>query len=110
LELLLEQLILFGSKWTWETLWSARNIFAANETREFKALVGAGQFVEDTAESDEVTDASDSRQWRLLGAHGGHPAEDVIAVEQCETGNLGVVGGEIAKELTHRGVVGTSGS
>lgn len=109
-ELLLQELILLGSKRPWESLWSARNILAANEASEFEALMGASQFVEHTTEKDEAADTRGGRQGWSMGTHVGHPAEDMVAMKQLEAVDLRVMGSEISEELPHRSVVSANAS
>ena len=71
-------------------------------------LACPGQFAEDGAQSDESTDAGHGRQGWCLRTHAGHPSEDVrIAAQLLQTGDLGVLGGQIDEEIAHRHVVVT---
>ena len=73
---------------------------------EFSKFTCPGQFVEDGAESDEPADAGRGRQGRNLRTQARHPAEDVrIAAQLLQTDNLGMLGGQIDEEITHRCVV-----
>ena len=88
-------------------MWSARNIFTANEACEFEELMCQGQLVEDTAKSDKPEDpGSDCQRW-LLRTHRSHPVEDVIAMEQFKAVDLGVMSSQISEEPTHHGFVVT---
>ena len=105
-QLLLQKMILLCGERTGQTLWCTRNILAPYQVSEFSKLVCPSQLVQDSAQSDEASDASCRSQRRSLCAHARHPSKDVrIAVQMFEAGNLGAFGAKIHEEATHCDVV-----
>jgi hypothetical protein len=49
----LQEFILFWCERTWESLWEARNVLAADQMSEFRKLFSPSELVEDTAQSDK---------------------------------------------------------
>ena len=89
---------------------SAGNILAQQQVGQFSEMAGAGQFMEDGAQSEEPADVGCRGQRRILGAQVRHPSEDVrIAAQLIETSNLGMLCAEIDEEVAHRAVVITGG-
>src|SRR6266567_1420452 len=81
-ELLLQELILLGGKRSWQSVRRARNILAQQQVGQFREMAGAGQFMEDSAQSEEPADAGCRGQRRILGAQVRHPSEDVRLAAQ----------------------------
>lgn len=105
-KLLLEDLILFRSKGTGQTVGRARDILTPYQVSKFGKLVCPGQLVEDGTQSDKSSDAGCRSQGRSLCAHARHPSEDVrIATQLLEAGNVGVLSTEIDDEAAQGDVV-----
>src|ERR1700730_16798349 len=64
-EFLLQEFILFCRKRTWESVWEARNILAADQMGEFRKLFGPSQLVEDAAQSDKQVEDRDAAPNRV---------------------------------------------
>ncbi len=105
-ELLLEELILFGSERPWQSVGRARDIFAQQQVGQFSEMAGASQLMEDGAQREKPSDAGCRGQGRILGAQVRHPSEDMrIAVQLFETSNLRIFRAQINEEATHYDVV-----
>ena len=105
-ELLLEELILFGSERPWQSVGRARDILAQQQVGQFSAMAGASQLMEDGAKREEPSDARCRGQRRILGAQVRHPSKDMrIAAQLFETSNLRIFCAQINEEATHYDVV-----
>ncbi len=105
-ELLLEELILFGSERPWQSVGRARDILAQQQVGQFSAMAGASQFMEDGAQREEPADAGCRCQGRILSAQVRHPSQEMrIAAQLFETINLRIFCAQINEEATHYDVV-----
>ena len=109
-KLLLQQLILFSSKRTRQSVRKARDVLAPNEMSEIGKFVCPRQFMEGPAQRNQRVDIRGSGQGRRLGAQTRHPPEDVgFTAELGERAYLWVCGAEICQEIANGPAVVPSG-
>jgi hypothetical protein len=81
-QLLLEESIVLSGQGARETLRSAGDVVVAEEMRQVGKLSSPGQFLENAAQRQQVTDVDFRGQGRRLRAEMDKPAEDVRITAQ----------------------------
>src|SRR5580700_1245194 len=100
-KLLLEELILLGCEWPWQTLRGTRNILATDEASQFHKLFRPSQFVKNDAHGNELVDVGGGRQRGHLRAQARHPAQSVgFTAQLVETIHLRMPGAKICQKIS----------
>jgi hypothetical protein len=109
-QLLLDEAVLVGRKWTREVVVLTGCVFAKDQAGQDGEVFGPGQFLQQAAEMEEVDGISPSGQRGLVGPQEGEPSEDVwIAAQLLEGLDLRVLGVEKIQEIADGAVVETDG-